>query len=535
MKRKVLAVLLVAVMLACMLPQTVSATFNDTAEHWAGSTIEKWSEAGVLSGYADGSFKPSNYIKRGEFFKVIDAVMAYKTIGENRFSDLKKSDWYYEIALRLATAGIIRGDAGSKAVRGEANLKREEAFAILARVFNIEPNAGGVNRFTDAAALSTWAQAEVGGMAAAGYVQGHNGLLRPQDPITRAEVMVVIDRLIDIFINKPGIYSGSGRIAVVKTPDAVLDGAEIRDIFVTEGVGTGEFTLRNTKVTGTIYVNGGSLVTIAAGATVNKIEVSGNNVEVVVNGKVDTITVNASNVSISGEGDLATVFVESGTGNSVTVSGANVIVAEGAGQVDRSNGDIEQREEDREESAPGSTIPGWPIKPPPIVSPPITDPYEICTIDEIELIDDIPGVDSRTFGGKTQLRITGKKPGSYYVYVTVNNPEPSIDPEFDRDLLLVPELANLMLMPAVKTAVWGSYNDYLDSATEDTDWYSQTMHELEGLEELEKDLFILAFRATDGATLAAPDEIESYGGRPVVSPGELTDNRWLTISDGDLL
>ncbi|HHT85000.1 MAG TPA: S-layer homology domain-containing protein [Firmicutes bacterium] len=168
MKRKVLAVLLVAVMLACMLPQTVSATFNDTAEHWAGSTIEKWSEAGVLSGYADGSFKPSNYIKRGEFFKVIDAVMAYKTIGENRFSDLKKSDWYYEIALRLATAGIIRGDAGSKAVRGEANLKREEAFAILARVFNIEPNAGGVNRFTDAAALSTWAQAEVGGMAAAG-------------------------------------------------------------------------------------------------------------------------------------------------------------------------------------------------------------------------------------------------------------------------------------------------------------------------------------------------------------------------------
>ncbi|HHT84999.1 MAG TPA: hypothetical protein GXZ88_04445, partial [Firmicutes bacterium] len=213
----------------------------------------------------------------------------------------------------------------------------------------------------------------------------------------------MIDRLIDIFINKPGIYSGSGRIAVVKTPDAVLDGAEIRDIFVTEGVGTGEFTLRNTKVTGTIYVNGGSLVTIAAGATVNKIEVSGNNVEVVVNGKVDTITVNASNVSISGEGDLATVFVESGTGNSVTVSGANVIVAEGAGQVDRSNGDIEQREEDREESAPGSTIPGWPIKPPPIVSPPITDPYEICTIDEIELIDDIPGVDSRTFGGKTQL------------------------------------------------------------------------------------------------------------------------------------
>ena len=78
-------------------------------------------------------------------------------------------------------------------------------------------------------------------------------------------------------------------------------------------------------------------------------------------------------------------------------------------------------------------------KAPPIVSPPITDPYEICTIDEIELIDDIPGSGFQDFRRKTQLRITGKKPGSYYVYVTVNNPEPSIDPEFDRDLLLVPE------------------------------------------------------------------------------------------------
>ena len=171
MKRKLLAIVLIAVMLVSMLPPlSVFAAFNDIAGHWAAGTIEKWSNAGVLHGYSDGSFKPSNPIKRGEFFKVIDSIMAYQTAGENRFSDLKKSDWYYEITLRLAAAGIVKGDAGSNKVRGESNIRREEAFVILSRVFNIKPDPGGLGLFKDAAAVSEWAKAGVGGMAAAGYI-----------------------------------------------------------------------------------------------------------------------------------------------------------------------------------------------------------------------------------------------------------------------------------------------------------------------------------------------------------------------------
>ena len=528
MKRRLLAIYLIILMLACLFPQLTSAMFNDIAGHWAENTIVKWLEAGVLNGYADGSFRPSNYIKRSEFFKVIDAIMAYQTAGTNQFPDLKKSDWYYDIVLRLAAAGIIQGDAGSGTVRGEAYLKREEAFAILARVFQIEPDAGGLNRFVDAAEVSAWAQAEVGGMAAAGYVQGHNGRLRPQDFITRAEVMAVIDRIIDLYITKPGVYGGKARIAVVKAPGAVLDGAEIRDIFVTAGVGSGELTLRNTKVTGTVNVSGNSLVTIAGGSTVNCIKVTGNSAGIVVDGRVDTIVVTASNINISGEGQVATVLVESGTGNAVKVPGAKVIVAEGAGGVDLG--------ESGSPSTPGPGIQPGPVIPPPVYPPPaIPDPFEVCAIEEIELNGEVPGLDARTFGGKTQLRITAKKPGSYYVYVTVDNPEPAPDPNFDRNLLLVPELADLMLSPAVKAAVWESYEQYLASATEDSDWYSQAMQDLSGAGQLEKDLFIIGFRTTDGSTPAAPATIAGYGGAPVASPSELTDNSWMAVSDGTLL
>lgn len=601
MKRKLLAIVLIAVMLVSMLPPlSVFAAFNDIAGHWAAGTIEKWSNAGVLHGYSDGSFKPSNPIKRGEFFKVIDSIMAYQTAGENRFSDLKKSDWYYEITLRLAAAGIVKGDAGSNKVRGESNIRREEAFVILSRVFNIKPDPGGLGLFKDAAAVSEWAKAGVGGMAAAGYIQGFDGFLRPQDPINRAEVITVIDNLIDMFIHQAGTYSGDGDIVVVNTPGVILDGAKFKDLYVTQGVGTGDFTLVNSTVTGTMYVNGGGVdsikiiganvnnlvihvdpstgdirvsvsgnsnvtvvnindgsddvilegtfthvvvggstrVTLAEGTTAGSIKAIGDKADIVVNGKVTSIAVDADNVKIRGTGNVSTVSVESGTGNSVTVSGARVVVAEGAGQVSIGDGKFVQPGTEGRVSAPAEDDikpPDGTIALPPGTYPPFTNPYEICKIDEIELIDDLPGVDPRTFGGNTQLRITGKTPGSFYAYVTVNDPEPAPDPDFDRDLLAVPELADLMLNPSVKGAVWGSYDEYMKTAEKDANWSSGRMQELNGLDALDN-LLIIGFRATDGSTLAAPAGIEGYGGGPVSTPEELTkDGSWLAVSDGDLL
>ena len=172
-----------------------------------------------------------------------------------------KSDWYHEITLRLAAAGIVKGTP--TAIRsGRIDIRREEAFVILSRVFNIKPDPGGLGLFKDAAAVSEWAKAGVGGMAAAGYIQGFDGFLRPQDPINRAEVITVIDNLIDMFIHQAGTYSGDGDIVVVNTPGVILDGAKFKDLYVTQGVGTGDFTLVNSTVTGTMYVNGGGVDSI---------------------------------------------------------------------------------------------------------------------------------------------------------------------------------------------------------------------------------------------------------------------------------
>ena len=132
MKRKLLAIVLIAVMLVSMLPPlSVFAAFNDIAGHWAAGTIEKWSNAGVLHGYSDGSFKPSNPIKRERVLQSNRLDYGVSNRWRKPVARPEKSDWYYEITLRLAAAGIVKGDAGSNKVRGESNIRREKAFVIL--------------------------------------------------------------------------------------------------------------------------------------------------------------------------------------------------------------------------------------------------------------------------------------------------------------------------------------------------------------------------------------------------------------------
>lgn len=597
MKRKIFALFLAAVMVLTMLPLTVSAAFTDTAGHWAEGAIDRWSGLGVLNGYSDGTFKPENPIKRGEFFKIIDSVMGYKAIAENRFADLKESDWYYEIVLRLAAAGVVTGDAGTGTVRGEANIKREEAFAVLARVFNVEPDANGVYRFLDADKVSAWARAEVGGMAAAGYVQGFNGYLNPQDPIKRAEVVTVIDNLISLYMGKTGTYSGQGGIAIASADGAVLKDAEFEDLYVTQGVGSGAFTLVNSKITGTLYVSGGgvnsiriissdvarvvvsvdpatgdvriaaddnsgvaviyvedgsddvildggfdsvvvegnSTVTVASGASVGSISVRGDGAGVVVSGQVGTVTVAGSNVSVGGAGRVGKVSVAAGTGNSVTVKGAEVEVASTAGSVSLGGGKtVQPGGKGTVSEASGETGGGSGDVLPPLGP----SPASVAKNEVIELSGALVGVGENVFGGTTQLNIKGLSPGKYEVYVKANDPVPEMPELNSADNLLVPELADLIYTPNVGINVWKgieAYTDFVENEAYGSKWMSSKLMAIPGLADLDSDLVIIAFK---GRGLEPPQSIAGFGGAPVDVadlPEGLGESGWFYVQDGDLL
>lgn len=79
-----------------------SDKFSDIKGHWANKYINSAAEKGWVKGYADGTFKPDNYITRAEFVTLVNAVLDRKVTKDyilkdaRQFPDLTEDKWYYE-------------------------------------------------------------------------------------------------------------------------------------------------------------------------------------------------------------------------------------------------------------------------------------------------------------------------------------------------------------------------------------------------------------------------------------------------------
>ena len=57
-----------------MLEEEEKMTFKDTKEHWAEEIIDRVSEAGLMEGFKDGTFKPDLAVTRAELATVLDRL-----------------------------------------------------------------------------------------------------------------------------------------------------------------------------------------------------------------------------------------------------------------------------------------------------------------------------------------------------------------------------------------------------------------------------------------------------------------------------
>lgn len=82
-------------------------SFTDITGHWASQSIEKAADAGIISGYPDGTFRPNRSITRSEAVSIINRLTNRDPDEEyideiapalNTYTDLHKDYWaYYDI------------------------------------------------------------------------------------------------------------------------------------------------------------------------------------------------------------------------------------------------------------------------------------------------------------------------------------------------------------------------------------------------------------------------------------------------------
>ncbi|NLT58570.1 MAG: S-layer homology domain-containing protein, partial [Clostridiales bacterium] len=303
-KYRILAMLLSAALLLSLLVLPAGAAeLTDTADHWAEDVIDTWVGHGVLTGYPDGSFGPDNRISRAELAKLLNAVVGYQSRGSAVFVDVPADAWYADAVLKLATAGVMQGDAGL--ARPEDPVTRQEAVVLIGRAFAVPEAAAG--SFADEPAIADWARGLVGGMQAAGYVQGSGGNhFNPADSITRAEVVKLLDNLIAEYHSAAGSVGGdeartvSGNVVVnasgVTLKNLVIEGS----LYLMNGIGEGDFDGEGLQVAGTTYVWGGGQNTVRLSGVYDQIVIDGDRVHVVLDGSVETLSLAGGTLDLAG-------------------------------------------------------------------------------------------------------------------------------------------------------------------------------------------------------------------------------------------
>ena len=151
-----------------------------------------------IVGYPDGNVKPEGNITRAEVATIFVRLLTDESRDEfwsqtNPYSDVSEDDWYNNAVSTLTNAGIIDGyEDGTFKPNG--NITRAEFATIAVRFF--EATYEGENLFPDID--GHWAQDYINEAANAGIVDGYpDGTFGPQKLITRAEAMTMVNRTID--------------------------------------------------------------------------------------------------------------------------------------------------------------------------------------------------------------------------------------------------------------------------------------------------------------------------------------------------
>ncbi|WP_435170241.1 S-layer homology domain-containing protein [Paenibacillus glycanilyticus] len=180
-----------------------SASFQDTASHWASKDLSLGAKLGIINGYPDGSFRPDASVTRAEFSTLVVKAFALRLEnGGKEFEDTQTS-WARDSIGILAYYGVISGYPDGT-FHPDQKITRAEMVAILSKILILQSNSGEANTFIDVTP-QYWAKAIIEEAAAAGIIQGKGeNRFAPNDNLTRAEALTVILRV----MKKDPVISG---------------------------------------------------------------------------------------------------------------------------------------------------------------------------------------------------------------------------------------------------------------------------------------------------------------------------------------
>lgn len=160
-------------------------------------------------GYPDGYVRPNNFVTRAETASMLYRLLTDERRNEvrtttNNFVDVTPNAWYNEPASSMYKGGYIAGYKDGT-FGGNKNITRAEFVSMLVRFLGEDQ---GSMSFTDVP-QNHWAAKDIAIAASQGWVAGYSdGTFKPNQPITRAEAMSIINRVLNRGVNEKSNIMG---------------------------------------------------------------------------------------------------------------------------------------------------------------------------------------------------------------------------------------------------------------------------------------------------------------------------------------
>ncbi len=176
--------------------------FTDVRAHWACPEIDYLASRDMIKGYPDGSFRPNSYINRAEFTVLLvsflnrDDEAERLAKGATCFKDVPEDHWAKGYICLAKELNFAQGDERGN-YRPFHLITREEAVVMLVRALKAEPPEGAELSYFDADDISDSAKGAVAYASEQNLLEGYpDGTFRPNDILTRAEVAILLEKMV---------------------------------------------------------------------------------------------------------------------------------------------------------------------------------------------------------------------------------------------------------------------------------------------------------------------------------------------------
>ena len=298
--KKLFKITALAVAVALSMGITASA-FSDMPDGEMGTAMQNAVDAHLIEGIDDNTIAPYANITRAQMATILVRAFSASAMSDTTFPDVASDAWYAQSVSKAVAMGAFEGDDDGN-FNPENNITFQETYTVLSRMFGFEPynvtyssedsiksayeylnkNFGFtpyvaattapltvllgdcpdsvLDQFSDKGEIAGWAYNYAKYIVGNGGWQGIDGKLKPTDYVTRGEFALIMDSIVETYIDEPGEYKSlSDGLTMVRSGGVTIDGLNTdSNLIFTYGVDEKGCNVTNSNVNGVTLVLGGA-------------------------------------------------------------------------------------------------------------------------------------------------------------------------------------------------------------------------------------------------------------------------------------